>query len=255
MTMAITMELLAQDAAAVRIAREIGAERVELCQALALGGLTPSIATIEQAVATASGEVEVHVLVRARPGGFRYSSGEFDVMVNDVRAAMAAGAAGVVVGCLDEAGGFDIAGMRRLRDAAGHGSVAVHRAIDVCADPFAALDELVSLGVTRVLTSGAASTAVEGAEMIRALVAHAEDEIAVMAGSGVTADNIPLVLATGVRDVHFSAKRAVPDTSGVSMGYATAEGVGPYDIVDVDVARAIAAAVQHFSAAQGGAPA
>ncbi|MGN6221444.1 MAG: copper homeostasis protein CutC [Microbacterium sp.] len=240
------LELIAQDAAAVQVAVEIGAARVELCQALALGGLTPSIATIEHAVAAAAGAVEVHALIRVRPGGFRYDADEVWVMADDVRAAVAAGASGVVVGCLDADGRFDRDQMSRLRDAAGDAGFAAHRAIDVSADPLAAIDDLVALGVERVLTSGAASTALDGTETLAAMVARADGRIDVMAGGGVTAASVEGILRSGVPSIHFSAKRTVRDASGVSMGSAEADGVGSYDTVDIDLARDIAAAVRAF---------
>lgn len=240
------MELIAQDAAAVRIAVEIGAARVELCQALALGGLTPSIATIEHAVAAAEGAVEVHALIRVRPGGFRYDADEVWVMADDVRAAVAAGAAGVVVGCLDESGRFDRDHMKRLKDAAGEAGFAAHRAIDLATDPLDAIDDLVALGVERVLTSGAASTALAGAQTLEAMVARADGRIDVMAGGGVTADSVDAILRTGVPAIHFSAKRTVRDDSGVSMGSAETDGVGSYDTVDRESAQSIAAAVRAF---------
>ncbi|GAA5200378.1 copper homeostasis protein CutC [Microbacterium jejuense] len=240
------LELIAQDAAAVQVAVEIGAARVELCQALALGGLTPSIATLEHAVAAAAGAVEVHALIRVRPGGFRYSADEVGVMADDVRAAIAAGASGVVVGCLDEDARFDRDQMRRLRDAAGEAGFAAHRAIDLAADPLAAIDDLVSLGVDRVLTSGGASTALEGAATLAAMVARAGGRIDVMAGGGVTAAAVDGILRTGVPAIHFSAKRTVPGDSGVSMGSAETGGVGSYDTVDADLARGIAAAVRAY---------
>lgn len=240
----VAIELIAQDAAAVRVARQIGAARVELCQALALGGLTASIGTVEAAVAAAEGAVEVHALVRVRPGGFRYTDDEVVVMAADVRAAVAAGAAGVVVGCLDAAGRFDRDHMLRLRDAAGDAGFAAHRAVDVCADPVAAVDDLVALGVTRVLTSGAAPTALAGVQTLAAMVARAAGRLDVMAGSGVDAGNVAAILDAGVDAVHFSAKRTVTDASGVSMGSAEADGVGSYDTVDPVAAAAVADAVR-----------
>lgn len=243
-TSAVTLELIAQDAAAVRVAASIGAARVELCQALALGGLTPSLGTIEAAVQAAGDAVGVHVLIRPRGGGFHYTADEFAVMESDVRAAVAAGAAGVVIGCLDEAGRFDLDGMRRLRDAAGPAGVAAHRAIDVSAEPLQALDTLIELGLDRVLTSGAAPTALAGRDTLRAFVERAEGRIVVMAGGGVTAADAPGILASGVRDLHFSAKRTVAgDAGGVSMGSA-GSGVGDYEVADAEIAREIAEAAR-----------
>lgn len=246
MTGDVALELIAQDAEAVRVAASFGAARVELCQALALGGLTPSIATVESAVAAAQelgGSVGVHVLIRPRGGGFHYTADEVAVMAGDVRAAVAAGASGVVIGCLDASGRLAVDEMRRLRDAAGDAGVAAHRAIDVSIDPFGALDTLIELGLDRVLTSGAAPTAFDGRGMLRAFVERADGRIGVVAGGGVTAASVPAILETGVRQLHFSAKRTVADRSGVSMGSAS-DGVGDYEVVDAELAFAIAEAAR-----------
>jgi copper homeostasis protein len=239
----LALEIAVQDPAGVRIAGSVGAARVELAQALALGGLTPSPATLELSLEAArEAGVEVHVLVRPRAGGFHYDADEIAVAVLDVRRAVDAGAHGVVIGALDAAGGLDLDAMSRLRDAAGAASVTLHRAIDVSADPIAPLAAARSLGLLRVLTSGGASTAVDGIDTLRALVAAAEGEIEIMAGSGVDAASARLLADTGVDALHFSAKRAVRDGGGVKMGSA-AEGVGGYEITDRDAALAIVAAL------------
>ncbi len=120
MTRTIALEIAVQDPAGARIAAEVGAARVELATALALGGLTPSPATLELALEAAGANgPEVHVLIRPRAGGFHYSADELAVAERDVRHAVAAGAAGVVIGALDAQGRLDHDAMARLRDAAG----------------------------------------------------------------------------------------------------------------------------------------
>lgn len=239
----ITLELAVQDAAGVRIAAEVGASRVELTQALALGGLTPSAATLELAL-EAAGErgPEVHVLIRPRAGGFHYDADELAVSVQDVRRAIASGAAGVVIGALDASGSLDVAAMSRLRDAASGASVTLHRAIDVTADPVAALAVARELGLRRVLTSGGASAAIDGLDTLRLLVEAAEGQIEIMAGSGVDALSAAALAAVGVDALHFSAKRSVREDGGVRMGSA-ADGVGGYEVTDRAAAFAVLAAV------------
>lgn len=228
-----------QDPVGVRIAKEVGAARVELATALALGGLTPSPATIELAVETAGVDgPEVHVLIRPRAGGFHYDDDELAVAELDVRRAIAAGAAGVVIGALDAEGRLDLFAMARLRDAAAGAPATLHRAIDVTADPVATLRSARELGLRRVLTSGGASAAIDGIDTLRALVAAAEGEIEIMAGSGVDVASAPLLAAAGVDAIHFSAKRAVNEDGGVRMGSAS-DGVGGYEVTDRDTAFAI----------------
>lgn len=239
MTRTLALEIAVQDPAGVRIAKEVGAARVELATALALGGLTPSPATLELAVEAAGADgPEVHVLIRPRAGGFHYDDDELAVAELDVRRAIATGAAGVVIGALDAEGRLDLFAMARLRDAAGGAPTTLHRAIDVTADPVATLQSARELGLRRVLTSGGASAAIDGIDTLRALVAAAEGEIEIMAGSGVDVTSAPVLAAAGVDAIHFSAKRAVTEDGGVRMGSAS-DGVGGYEVTDRDTAFAI----------------
>ena len=239
----LALEIAVQDPAGVRVAGAVGAARVELAQALALGGLTPSPATLELSIETArEAGPEVHVLIRPRAGGFHYDADELAVSERDVRRAVNAGAHGVVIGALDASGVLDLDAMARLRDAAGGASVTLHRAIDVTPDPLATLRAARELGLRRVLTSGGASAAVDGIDTLRALVAEADGAIEIMAGSGVTAASARALAATGVDALHFSAKRSVVEDGGVRMGSA-ADGVGGYEVTDLATARALVAAL------------
>jgi copper homeostasis protein len=243
MTRTPVIEIAVQDSAGVRIAGAVGAARVELAQALALGGLTPSPATLELAIEAArDAGPEVHVLVRPRAGGFHYDADEIAMSERDVRRAIEAGADGVVIGALDAEGRLDVDVMSRLRDAAGGASVTLHRAIDVTADPLATLIAARSLGLRRVLTSGGASVAIDGIDTLRALVAEAAGSIEIMAGSGVDAASAAALAATGVDALHFSAKRTVHEAGGVRMGSA-ADGVGGYEVTDLDIARGVISAL------------
>lgn len=241
--MPFALELAIQDPAGMRIAREIGAARVELCQALALGGLTPSPATLEQALdAAGTGGPEVHVLVRPRGGGFHYDSDELAVTARDIRLALDAGAHGVVIGAQDADGALDREAMARLIDAAAGAPTTLHRAIDVTPDPVTALQTAIALGMHRALSSGAASRAIDGVDMLRALVTEAEGRIEIMAGGGVDADNAASIVASGVEALHFSAKRLVTSDGSVQLGSAT-DGVGGYEVTDADAARAVVRAL------------
>lgn len=239
--MSLEIEIAVQNPAGLRVAHEVGAARVELGQALALGGITPSQATIELVREAAEDtDVEVHVLVRARAGDFVYDADEIALMQRDVRRALEAGAHGVVIGCQGADGGLDRDSLALLVDAAGDAPVTLHRVIDVTPDPLAALRIARDLGIRRVLTSGGASKASDGLSVLRELVA--EGGIEIMAGSGITASDVAAIAATGVSAVHFSAKRTVLAESGVRMGSAS-DGVGGYEVTDLDTARAVVAAL------------
>ncbi|SEN35915.1 copper homeostasis protein CutC [Actinacidiphila rubida] len=210
----LALEIAVTGAAGARVARDGGADRVELCSALELGGVTPSDAAV---AATAAAGLPVQVLVRCRPGDFVHDDEEVALMAAEVRGAVAAGAAGVVVGVLDAHGALHAEAMRRLvgaaRDAGATAGrpvdVTLHRAIDQSADPVATAVRAAALGVTRILTSGGAPSAPDGAAVLRAIAA-AVPGVEVMAGGGVRPEDVPALAATGIAAVHLSAKRPAP---------------------------------------------
>jgi len=203
------------------VAREAGATRVELCSGLALGGLTPSAALVEAAVAAAGG-TGVHVLLRPRPGGFGPSADDLALVLRDAELLLAAGADGIVVGPVRADGTIDVDALQRLRAVAGKRELTFHRAFDVCGDVEAAVADLVRCGVTRVLTSGAAPSALAGADRIRRAVVAADGRLRVMAGGGVRPETLPALLAaTGVRDVHLSARVLVEPDRGFGARHRT----------------------------------
>jgi len=147
----------------------------------------------------------VVVMVRPRPGPFQLAPGDLEAMLGEVRALRGSGAAGVVLGAITREGRVDRPALERLLDAAGDLPVVFHRAFDRCADLPAALDELIELGVRRVLTSGGAASAWQGRAALRALVERAAGRIEVLAGGGVREEHLAeLVAATGVEQVHAS---------------------------------------------------
>ncbi|MBM7367190.1 copper homeostasis protein CutC [Gordonia hydrophobica] len=242
--MTVALEVAVQDVAGAVIAREGGADRIELCAALgATGGLTPSAASISETCAVG---IDVHVLIRTRPGGFVYSDDELDVLAADIAAAVQLGARGVVIGALRPDATLDLAGTRRLVDAArtveqtaGRAvDVTFHRAMDAVADPVAAITALGGLGVNRVLTSGGAARAGDGSAVLAALVA-ADSGVQVMAGGGVDVGSIASIVATGVHAVHLSAKTTVPDPGATGPGGGTAAALERTD--PTTVAAAVAA--------------
>lgn len=202
----MTLEIAANSVASALAAQQGGGDRVELCTALELGGLTPSHAQI--ALARERLRIPLYVLIRPRAGDFLYGDLECETMQRDIEACVALGCDGVVLGVLDVEGNVDMPRCRALIAAAGTLGVTFHRAFDLSHDPARALEDLVALGCERVLTSGAQASAVEGAALIRDLVAQAAGRLAVMPGAGVTAQNIAaLAAATGAHEFHASAKR------------------------------------------------
>ncbi|MBW8872833.1 MAG: copper homeostasis protein CutC [Leifsonia sp.] len=241
--MGIAVEIAVQDIAGVRVALAEGADRVELCSSLGLGGLTPSAGLVRAAVAEtrdAGRDGFVQVLVRPRGGGFVYDADELALTLADVRFAQEAGASGVVVGALTGDGAIDLESVRRIVDAAEGLEVTFHRAIDVVRDPVASAEALAELGVTRVLTSGGAARSIDGVDVLQALSTAVSGRLQVMAGGGVRVDDIPTLAAMGIGAVHLSARESV-------LGAPSGPGGGDaaYDVTDPATVRAaVAAAAQ-----------
>ncbi|PPJ41326.1 MULTISPECIES: copper homeostasis protein CutC [unclassified Pseudoxanthomonas] len=199
------LEIAAGSLSSALAAQRAGADRVELCEGLESGGTTPSYGTL--AAAREQLGIPLFVLVRPRAGDFLYTSQDADVMLRDIECCVRLGCDGIVVGALDADGDVDPSLCRQFISAAGPLSVTFHRAFDVVRDPATALEQVIELGFTRVLTSGGTSTAVEGADAIAARVRQAAERIVVMPGAGITADNVvALARATGAREFHASAK-------------------------------------------------
>lgn len=230
------LEVAVTSARGARTARECGADRVELCSALELGGITPSAGLVEQATAVG---LPVFALVRCRPGGFVYDADEVATMRREARSLARAGVAGVVLGALNPAGDLDTDATRRIADAARDAEPAVqltfHRAVDRARDPLAILPQLVPLGIERVLTSGGAPTADEGLATIGRMTALGLP-VQVTAGGGVRPDTVARAALAGVAAVHLSAKRrAAGGTSPVRLGALADDD--SYFVTDGDLVR------------------
>jgi copper homeostasis protein len=203
----VLVEAAVESLDAALAAAEGGAHRIELCADLAQGGTTPSEQLLRDAISRLS--IPIFVLVRPRPGDFVYTNAEHLVMLGQIGQAKRAGAAGIVTGALTAREEIDQIRTAELIVAARPLLVTFHRAFDACRDLSASLEQLIALGVDRLLTSGGAATATEGAEQIRALVAQAKGRIGILPGGGITPETAArLVRETGVREVHFSVKNA-----------------------------------------------
>lgn len=189
-----------------------GADRVELNSSLLLGGLTPSLGTLIEAKRHLN--IPVACMVRPRSGGFCYTPEEMKVMEADVELMVSYGADGIVLGILTPEGAVDVVRTKRLIERIGDKEVVFHRAFDVVPDPFAALDQLVDIGVTRILTSGQENSAYNGADLIRRLIEFAADRIEILPGGGIDRFNLADVVArTGCKQVHLAPLTSLADTS------------------------------------------
>ncbi|MFN8489763.1 MAG: copper homeostasis protein CutC [Caldilineaceae bacterium] len=185
-----------------------GAQRVELCDNLLEGGTTPSAGTI--ALARQHLTIGLNVIIRPRGGDFCYSDVEFAVMQYDVAQAKQLGANGVVIGLLNPDGTVDKPRTAKLIEVARPLNVTFHRAFDMANDPHQALEDLISLGVDRVLTSGQEDSVLEGLDLITALVQQAGNRIIVMPGGGIHERNLKkIVTQSGVREVHMTARQEI----------------------------------------------
>lgn len=224
-----------------------GADRVELCSALFLGGLTPSLGTLQEAKRRV--RIPVIMMVRPRSGGFCYTVAEMATMERDVEAAVASGADGIVFGILDPEGKIDVQRSTRLRKLVGDRQSVFHRAFDVTPDPFAALEELIDMGITRVLTSGQKNSVPEGIDLIKRLIDRAGDRIEVLPGGGIAPYNIKDVVEhTGCRQVHLTAWGAVTDSStqanrAVTFGGALYPPEDRFEMTDAGLVRKLAGAL------------
>ena len=191
---------------------EGGADRLEVNSALCLGGLTPSsglVAEIRRRVA-----VPLIAMVRPRPGGFCYSSSDFDVMIRDAKLLIDAGAAGLAFGILKSNGDIDESRSNRLREVCGDRPAVFHRAFDVTPAPVAALTQLIDLGFERVMTSGQEPTAIAGSALIAELMAHSGKRIEILPAGGIRPNDVAELLSrTGCDQVHASMRSAQRDAS------------------------------------------
>lgn len=205
--MPILIEAAVESLDAALAAAQGGAHRLELCTGLVHGGTTPDVKLLRACRSQLL--IPLFVLIRPRPGDFVYTDAEHRAMLEQIQRAKAAGARGIVSGELTNRGQPHEQRTRALIDATRPLPFTFHRAFDECADQGTALESLIRLRVSRVLTSGGAKTAPEGADKIRELVAQADGRIEILPGGGIDASNVAsLVRTTGVREVHFSVKTA-----------------------------------------------
>ncbi len=200
-------------------AEQAGADRIELCSAPREGGLTPSYGSLTLALDRVN--IPVHPIVRPRGGDFFYSEVEFDTILGELELIRKLGFPGVVVGLLDAEGHVEIQRMQQVMEICRSMAVTFHRAFDMCINPRQALEQLTSLGVARILSSGQQQTAEAGLALLRELNSLSRGPI-IMAGAGVRMTNVHKFQQCGIKELHSSAGRFVPSMmryrkAGVSM--------------------------------------
>ena len=199
------LEVCAASLTSARTAARAGATRIELCQRLDLGGLTPDREDILACVQELP--LQTFVLIRPRGGDFCYSDAEFQTILNDIRFCRENGAHGVVVGFLTPDGDIDVEKSRIAVETAGTMSITFHRAFDRCRDWRKGLEEIIRCGYNRILTSGQQPTALQGIETLKQIQSQAAGRITILAGSGINAGNVTeIIRQTGVTEVHGSCK-------------------------------------------------
>lgn len=203
-----TLEICVDSIASALKAQEGGADRIELCENLAQGGVTPSAGKIAQAKRLL--HIPVMVLIRPRKGDFFYSDLEFELMLDDIARAKELGADGIVSGVLHKDGSIDTVRTSWLVEATRPCPFTFHRAFDMCKDPWEAIQQLAHLHVSRILTSGLKPTALEGLEHLRTFAELAGDKISILACSEVTPETIgPLLELPNLNEFHAALRRPV----------------------------------------------
>ena len=212
-----------------------GADRIELCGDLIVGGITPSLALFERIREKIN--IPIHVLLRPRFGDFLYSEEEMEVLIRQAKMFAEAGADNLVIGCLTPDGKLDLEAMKRIIDVSGDTPVNLHRAFDMCRDLDEALEDAKALGVVSILTSGGYASALEGIEILNRLKKNAGG-IDIMAGAGMNAKNIKHMIAnSSLTAFHMSGKKTLQSkmeyrNSRVNMGLPT---LSEYEIIQTDV--------------------
>lgn len=216
-----------------------GAHRIELCSALALGGLTPSAGLMRQAAAC---PIPARAMIRPVPGGFRFSVADMAQMIADIDTARAAGLDGVVLGATDAENALDFDTLRILSDRANGMGRTLHRVVDLLPRPRDAVDAAAALGFDCMLSSGGAVTAADGVAELSAMVERAAGRLEIMPGAGITSRNAARILsASGALWLHGSCSRPVPsDPTHQRLGFAT----GRERATDPDEIRALIASIE-----------
>jgi copper homeostasis protein len=245
----IIIEIATSDYASSAAAASGGADRIELCDNLAEGGTTQSKAIILHCREKL--DLQIFPIIRPRGGDFLYTADEFRIMMDDIRTCKELNCDGVVIGILNADGSIDVERSGRMVELAYPMEVTFHRAFDRCKDPFEALEQLINMGCTRILTSGQQPTALEGISLIAQLVKAAEERIIIMPGSGVRKENIAqLIERTGAVEMHSSLRTKVQSKMEFRHPAFGSESYEYFSVKEEDV-RALRSALSALSGVEG----
>lgn len=212
------IEICANSFESAQAAQLAGADRIELCTELSVGGLTPSQGLIEKVISELN--IPTHVLIRPRSGNFTYSEEEVDVMLRDIAFCKKLGCAGIVSGFLTSENKIDTKKTQQLIEASDGMEFTFHRAFDWVENPLEELQKLIDLKVNRLLSSGQNPTAIEGISLLKDLQKHAKDKIEIMPGGGIKIENALKFKEANFKSIHFSAttkKQVLQQKPNVSM--------------------------------------
>jgi copper homeostasis protein len=210
------LEICANSYQSAKNAQIAGAKRIELCSELSIGGITPSYGLIQQVIEEL--DIETFVLIRPRSGNFQYSDAEFKIIKNDIQICKDLGCHGIVSGVLNEDNTIDIKRTQDLIALSKPLLFTFHRAFDVVPNPKDALEQLIKLGVHRILTSGQHPKAIDGIENLKTLKEQAKKRITLLAGSGINSQNAKLFKDAGFEELHASASKVIRTVSSVYFG-------------------------------------
>lgn len=217
----ILLEVCVEDASGLQAAIAGGAGRIELCSALALGGLTPSPGLMAEA---ARSPIPVMAMIRPRAGGFVWSTEDLRQMRADITAARLAGLAGVVLGASRPDGRLDEWMLTTLLNEAGSMDTTLHRCFDLTPDKAQALETAIHMGFHRILTSGGAPSAPDGADALQSLMKQAAHRITIMPGAGIRPETLPALRHLPLREVHASCSMPEPEAAAIAaMGFGPPE--------------------------------
>ena len=222
------VEICANSFESAVAAQNGGADRIELCTQLAVGGLTPSHQLIKKVVSELS--IPVHVLIRPRKGNFCYSKEELNIMKNDIEFCKNIGCSGVVSGVLESNLTINLIATQQLIETANGIDFTFHRAFDCVKDPLVALENLIDLKIKRVLSSGLKPSAIEGISLLSEMNKIANQQIEIMPGSGINLDNVLQFKNKGFTSIHLSATQQ-PEKKSASYFEGGTEGVSNEKII------------------------